>query len=342
MSVTRRRLVLALSIGLAVAAFVVAVALRLADDGAPAGEGHLVAYGCKERKNPWYAICVVDTDGSEPRRLTRELATTDPKWSPDGRRIAFTRNEEISPAGSTTFTSDDVFVMDADGGHLEPLTSDRAGRSFGQPAWSPDGASIVYVDGQSVPSTVQSRYGALVIMNADGSERRRLTEGPDTDPDWSPAGRAIVFRRGEDISSGTEANDDLYVLDLETRQLRRLTDTGPLVFEAAPAWSPDGLRIAFMRVTNSTDFDGRATIHVTNADGSGERLLLAHKLFADAPYSLAWSPDGRSLAFETSSTFGCTSISILDVASGATRPLTTCARPREATVAPDWQPGLRE
>jgi TolB protein len=227
--------------------------------------------------------------------------------------------------------------MDADGSDVGQLTPDTEGRSLSQPTWSPDGRRIVYVDGQSISSAVQSRYGNLVLITDDGSGRRRITTGPDADPDWSPDGRDVVFVHGENLPT-PEANDDIWVLDLETGAKRRLTDTPPDTYEAAPAWSPDGSRIAFVRYTGTSEFDGTASIHVVNRDGSAERELLAHKLFAYAPYSLAWSPDGKSIAFETSSTIGCTSISLLDVGDGTTRPLTTCSRPREATVAPAWQP----
>jgi TolB protein len=168
---------------------------------------------------------------------------------------------------------------------------------------------------------------------------RSLTTGrPDTDPDWSPDGRAIAFVRGVSLSSFTDANDDLYVLDLDTGQERQLTRTPAGTFEAAPAWSPDGARIAFVRTTRRSEFDGTASLHVIDRDGAAERRLHAYELFANSPFSLAWSPDGRSIAFETSSKIGCTSISVVDVSTGSLRPATSCARPREATVAPSWQP----
>lgn len=316
---------------LAVAAFVL-----LRNEEVPAS-GDLIAYGCREPKNVWYAVCVIRQDGTDRKRLTTGLPTTDPTWSPDGRRIAFTRNEDVGE--STTFTSDDVFVMKADGDDVRRLTPEREGRSSGQPAWSPDALQIAYVHGPSVNSAVPSRFGGLFVMDADGTDVRRLTRGrADTDPDWSPDGRLITFVRGENLASATDANEDIYVLDLATGATRRLTRTPPGIFEVAPAWSPDGTRIAFARVTGTSEFDGLASIHVMNGDGAGERLVLAHQLFAYAPYSLAWRPDGRTIAFETSSSIGCTAISTVDVDGGDPRPLTTCTKPTEASVAPAWQP----
>ncbi len=316
-------------------AAVVVAGLVLARDDPSRVSGELIVYGCTEQKNPWYALCAIRTDGGEAERLTKRVATTDPEWSPDGRRIAFTRNEDTGE--STEFTHDDVFLMEADGSDMRQVTPDKDGRSLSQPAWSPDGRQLVYVDGESVHSAVASRYGNLFVIGDDGSGDRRLTPGPDADPDWSPDGREIVFVHGENLPT-PEANDDLWVLDVRTGKARRLTNTPPGTYEAAPAWSPDGSEIAFARYTGTSEFDGTASIHVMNRDGTGERQIHAHRLFAYSPYSLAWSPDGRSIAFETSSAIECVSISVLGVASASVRPLTSCSRPRDATVAPAWQP----
>jgi Tol biopolymer transport system component len=331
---SNRMLVLAIAAIGAVAAVAVA-AILLSRDGTPRATGNLIAYGCKEPKNPWYAVCIVRSDGTGVERITRRLPTTDAAWSPDGRRIAFTRNEDTGEY--TPFTHDDVFVMNADGGGLHQLTPDSEGRSLSQPAWAPDGRQLVYLDGESVQSAVPSRYGDLFVIADDGSGRRRLARRPITDPEWSPDGREIVFVRGENLST-PQGNDDLWVRNVGTGAERRLTSTPPGTYEQAPAWSPDGSRIAFVRFTSDSQYDGTSSIRVMNRDGSGERQLLAHKLYAYAPYSLAWSSDGKTIAFETSSTPACISISLLDVVSRAVRPLTSCSRPREVTVAPTWQP----
>jgi Tol biopolymer transport system component len=318
-----------------IVATVTVVLVLSRDDAAPA-RGDVIAYSCREQKNAWYAICVMRTDGTEPRRVTSKLPTTDPEWSPDGRRIAFTRNEDIGE--STSFTSDDVYVMDADGGDVDRLTTDVEGRSFSQPTWSPNGDEIAFVDGESVSSAVPSRYGALAVMSTDGSDTRRLTRSPDKDPDWSPDGREIVFVRGANLSSAA-ANDDVYALDAVSGATRPLTRTPPGTFEGAPAWSPDGSRVAFVRTNVAfSGIGGTAGIYVVNRDGSGERLLREYELSLDAPFSLAWSPDATTIAFETSASLECVSISAVDVRLKAARALTTCARPREITLAPTWQP----
>ena len=54
-------------------------------------------------------------------------------------------------------------------------------------------------------------------------------------------------------------------------------------------------------------------VHIINRDGTGERLILAKRYFGHYPFSLAWSPDGRTLAFETSPNRFCTAISLITV-----------------------------
>ena len=63
---------------------------------------------------------------------------------------------------------------------------------------------------------------------------------------------------------------------------------------AAPAWSPDGRKIAFV-----SDRDGNSEIYVMNADGSGQRRLTRNPAYDADP---AWSPDGRTIAFVTTAT----------------------------------------
>jgi Tol biopolymer transport system component len=332
--VTRRSLVLVGVAGIAAAALALAVVLLVADRGPSPGEGDVIAFSCREPNNLWFAVCASKVDGSQRRRLTSRLPTSEPDWSPDGRRIAFTRNEDVGE--STTFTDDDVFVMTADGDDQRQLTPEQVGSMSLQPTWSADGRELAFVRGESVASAVPSRFGDLYVISVEDGDARRVARGPLNDPDWSPDGHEVIYTRGSDLAT-IGASMDLFVLDLTSGDERRLTAT-PDVFESAAAWSPDGERIAFARWTNRTQYDGKAALHVMERDGTGERLLLAHTHFASGPAKLAWSPDGTTIAFETSSVIGCTSISLLVVATGAVRPVTACAKPIESTLAPAWQP----
>src|SRR5262245_22872916 len=127
---SRRTLIaIAAAAALAAAAIGAGVYSLLREKSLAAGTGDAIAYSCKEKKNVWYAVCVMKTDGSGKQRLTSGLTTTDPAWSPDGRQIAFTRNEDVGEF--TTFTDDDVFVMDADGHNVRQLTPEVDGTSSG-------------------------------------------------------------------------------------------------------------------------------------------------------------------------------------------------------------------
>ena len=94
---------------------------------------------------------------------------------------------------------------------------------------------------------------------------------------------------------------DVYIVDLDGKNLRRLTSSGAAY---APTWSPDGRRIAYLGVVGATDTsDASYRLHVVNADGSGDHTLLAASRATWAPGGHAliwpptWSPDGSRIAF---------------------------------------------
>ena len=144
-----------------------------------------------------------------------------------------------------------------------------------QPAWSPDGRTIVF---QSY------RRGSWDIwtVGRDGRDARALTSGPfdDREPHWSPDGGQIAF------SSDRGGNYDIWTLDLGSGDTRQLTEHP--ANDSAPAWSPDGREIAFVsRRESSTD------VWAVRSNGAARRLASFDGI-VNAP---AWRPGGTDVIF---------------------------------------------
>lgn len=125
---------------------------------------------------------------------------------------------------------------------------------------------------------VSTRDGTseIYVMNADGSEQRRLTvePGQDASPTWSPDGSRIVF------ASNRAGNWEIYTMDAHGRDLKRLTEN--TAFDGSPSWSPDGTKIAF-----SSSRDGQSELYAMNDDGTRQTRLTASPADDTTP---AWAP----------------------------------------------------
>jgi serine/threonine-protein kinase len=219
-------------------------------------------------------IYVMNPDGTDQQRLTHhDGIDNQPAWSPDGRRIAFSRMD----GGGV-----DIFVMKADGTEPTRLTNQTAaGLMAHSPTWSPDGKRIAFQT---------FLRPDVYVINVDGTGLTNLTNQPraDASPDWSPDGRKIAF------TSNRDGRQDIYVMNADGTDPVRLTlnakaDTTPR-WNPRPDWSPDGRKIAF-----ASDRDGDPEIYVMNADGT-EVTRLTFNPGEDA--SPSWSPDGRRIVFQ--------------------------------------------
>jgi Tol biopolymer transport system component len=157
-------------------------------------------------------LWVMNTDGSEPRRVTKRLGLDMfPSWAPDSQRLVYMSvrdgnpeiyllrddrietnltnhaasdlNPEWSPDGTTiAFMSDrdgntDIFLMDPDGGNVRNVTNHPG--NDGDPTWSPDGSQMAFISDRDGNTEIY-------VMHADGSDQRRLTDNPakDQHPAW--------------------------------------------------------------------------------------------------------------------------------------------------------------
>jgi Tol biopolymer transport system component len=130
------------------------------------------------------AVFTVRVDGTGFRRLTPwQLDGEHPDWSPDGNLIAFESYGDGAPPDVST----NVFTVRTDGSHLEQVTDNDGGAvNATNPAWSPDGKKIVFVQ---IPGSGPFGYADIFTMNADGSNARQVTTSTfwDFRPDWGTA-----------------------------------------------------------------------------------------------------------------------------------------------------------
>lgn len=160
----------------------------------------------------------------------------------------------------------------------------------------------------------------MFAVNPDGSKPRRVTRPPrrviDQEADWSPDGRKIVFERKVSCPSGGGRNgldnfcDRVYTVNRNGRGLKALVPCGfkasgsltdSCVGVQAPAWSPDGLRIAFRYSLVDAAYIGsfklNSGIWIVNANGTGLHQITQRRPGNSWDLMPQWSPDGKRLIF---------------------------------------------
>ncbi|HEU5218879.1 MAG TPA: hypothetical protein VFU23_09480 [Gemmatimonadales bacterium] len=219
------------------------------------------------------------------------------------------------------FLNDDhrIWRVDSDGAGLAPVSP--AGVSAASPAWSPDGARLVYMqfaaDG-SKPIILQVLgTGTRTVVPTTGGSQ-------NITPAFSPDGSGLMFARMSDQGVSLYGAN---VRDLCCVQ--RLTG-GRFAENFSPAYSPDGRRVVFV----STRAGGQQ-IYVMAADGTDQDLLVPFD-FGDTGNSNApdWSPDGATIAFHRD-VGGSPQIYTFDLAGRRARQWTSSGRNEDPSWAPD-------
>ena len=239
-------------------------------------------------------------DGSEQQLTFTPDSETDPRWSPDGRRLMFLSSRRDDKDHSQ------LWVLSMAGGEAEKITSLPG--SVEDYAISPDGQRV-----------------ALVVSDPD--DDKPLVESAKTD-------KPIVIDRfyfKEDITGYLgKSRQHLYLLDLRTRAVQALT-TGTYN-EAKPSWSPDGRTLAFVsKRSPDPDRDDLFGLYlIAPVAGAETRLLTTYQgegQDTDWASTPQWSPDGQRIAYVAGGDprllyYAVHGLAVVDVASGQVRLLT--------------------
>lgn len=207
-------------------------------------------------------ILKVNTDGSGLQRLTpkktalEEGASYNPTWSPNGKKIAFTRWDGVQA---------DIWVMRADGKKKKNLTG-HVGQDD-DASWSPDGSKIAFVSGRNGTFDV-------FTMNPNGSDQASLgAQGlNERYPQWSPNGAKLVYNHNSD-----GADLEIWVMDSNGGNRIRLTTNAES--DQKPIWSPSGNKILY---SSTQDGGGFMTMGPTGLD--------PQQILPGNVYSPAWQP----------------------------------------------------
>jgi TolB protein len=207
-------------------------------DPAWAPDGQRLAFIAQSAETGRKGLYLADAQGQVSGPVVEsDLEMRAPAWSPDGQVLLFQRGLEQSSR-----TNIEIFSVNMNGGEPRQLPGGSPALD-GEARFSPDGKQILFVSQRDGNSDIY-------LMNADGSDTRRLTRhpSPDIHPDWSPDGRWIVFASSRGSPSGKN-NYHLYTMAPDGTNQCQLTHGENLEWQ--PSWSPDGQWIAYVSLLES-------------------------------------------------------------------------------------------
>ena len=248
--------------------------LKTVGDPRISPDGQWVAYTVTQfdRKddNSDTDIYMIAVGGGTPIKLTSSRKPeTSPRWSPDGRYLAFVSSRD----GQKT----QVYLLDRRGGDPEPVTSSKTGVSA--IAWSPDSSKIAFLASDPDPN--------------DPSDPKDTSTGSG-----QPRPRPHVITRLQFMRDGegylTDVTRHIHVVDLATK--KDVQVTSDKFDDGAPVWAPDGSTIAFSaNRTDAPDANDNSDIFlVTPEAGAKPRAITT---YAGSDSSPVFSPDGKSIAY---------------------------------------------
>ncbi len=251
-------------------------------------------------------IYAVNYDGSDWRTITghRSIIIA-PRWSPDGRFLAFTSFKSGVP---------EVYIRDWKTGSEKRVTSFEGINLCGY--WSPDGRKLLLTlskDGNE----------ELYVLEVQNMGFKRLTSNYsiDVSPSWSPDGKKIAF------VSNRSGSPQIYIMDADGGNVKRITFEGN--YNTTPSWSPRGGRIAFEGLVNR-----RFQVFTIDEEGNNLNQLTFDAADNESP---SWAPSGRQIAY-SSKTGSKSKICIMNANGMNARVLREGG---DAVMMPMWSPRFK-
>jgi dipeptidyl aminopeptidase/acylaminoacyl peptidase len=283
----------------------------------------------KDRRST--SVWRVGVAGGEPQRLTHTGSASVPRFSPDGRFLAFVSDRHLPglPTPQKVSERGQVFLLPLGGGEAFPVTALKEGvDSF---RWAPDNRRLVVLsrdaradetektDGEepAAPPIVLTRLqhkrdGSgwldlrrrhLYLVALDGvlekpgravGEAKPLTSGPfdDARPEWSPDGRSIAFSSNRSKDPDDNNNADVWVVDVESGDTRRVTTSEGS--DDHPVWSPDGQSLAYVHEPEDPPIYATPRVHVIGVRGGTPRDVTG-RLDRHVSGAPRWAADGKSI-----------------------------------------------
>ena len=253
-------------------------------------------------------IWMASSDGKEGFQFTfGEKSARNPRWSPDGRWIAFI---------SSRSGKNNLYRIRAFGGEAEQLTDVKTGVSDFR--WSPDGQAIAFVmsdppteeeekrrkakdDARVLDEDLKMNHIWLVTLEKDSAGKypiRQITRGNFSIGgrfaggfDWSPDGKEIAFSHTPTSRVNDWPKANISIVEVETGTIRPLVQSA--ASESTPFYSPDGKWIAYIASDIPPRWAFAATVHIIPSRGGTARALAP--TYDMRPMVLGWAADGKKI-----------------------------------------------